>query len=295
MFANAVVLGAGGAAGVGPPITKGECPQRSCAARSAGTALAAMMCVAGCGGGAPLLHGAHALPAGGIAAGAGLSGTFATGDAAAAVRSARALPAAGALDAESQNAAARGEAVLAALAPSVAPWAAVRYGFPTSNEAGLTYAGRVLRLDFRHAFEDDSFALSIGGGVSAVVGAKDRQDVPASEFHVAPSSTGFDVPLLAGWRSTAGVVSLWGGVRGGVEWLKGDASLDTSDPLVRGRLDLSRWYAGGVFGLGLGFRHLHGAIELDSYYQKIEGSIADYNVSLSSVTITPAAALVATF
>src|SRR6266542_4200008 len=50
MFANAVVFGAGGAAGVGPhsglapvgagaepPITKRECPQRSCAARSAGS------------------------------------------------------------------------------------------------------------------------------------------------------------------------------------------------------------------------------------------------------------------
>ena len=155
----------------------------------------------------PLLHGAHVLSRGDTAQGAGFSGTFAVGDAKAAVRSTSAADQRAASDALSGS---------------------------------------------------------------------------------APSGFGFDVPLLVGWRSTAGVVTLWTGVRGGFEKLSADSSSATA-------LDLRRWYGGGVIGLGLGFRHVHGAIELDAYDQSVTGSYAGSDVRVTGVTLTPAAGVILSF
>jgi hypothetical protein len=228
--------------------------------------------------------------------GAGVSGTFATGDASRAVGSARESDRGSATDAERRQVAARGEAVIAAMGPSVAPWVGARVGLPTDNEAGITYTGRALRLDARHAFEDDAFALSVGAGASVMLARRDQDAAaPATQFHVDMSSVGFDVPVLVGWRGTAGVVSFWTGARGGFERLRGDASVGPTEPPTSGNLELNRWYAGGVVGLGLGFRHLHGALELDTYYERVTGSLAGIDVAVSGVSLAPGAGIVATF
>lgn len=237
-----------------------------------GAAVAALL-AAGCGGGAPLLHGAHVLATGATAQGAGFSGTFTTGDARLAARSTRVAEQAAAID---------------ALAPSVAPWVNARVGIGGDNEAGLTYTGRAVRLDVRHAFEDDDVALSVGAGASAVLRGRDEQRDQAGNTTPAPWGFGFDIPVLVGWRSSAGVVTLWAGARGGFEKLGADASSAID-------LALQRWYAGPVVGLGLGFRHVHGALELDTYFQSVSGSFAGDDVRLSGVTLAPGAGLILSF
>jgi hypothetical protein len=236
-------------------------------ARSALAALA----VTSCGGGAPLLHGAHTLATGDTAQGAGFSGTFAVGDARAAVQSSN----------ESVH-----QAALDALAPGVAPWVNARIGIGADSEAGITYTGRAVRFDARHAFEDDSTAISIGAGASGVLRGEER--TAPDGVTVAPAGFGFDVPILFGWRSSAGVVTFWAGARGGFEKVAADASAASA-------IDLKRWYGGGVFGFALGFRHVHGAIELDGSYQNVSGSMGGSDVRLSGVTLTPGTALVVTF
>jgi hypothetical protein len=217
------------------------------------------------------LHGAHTLASGDTSQGAGFSGTFALGNARAAVLSSQPEEARAALD---------------SLAPKVAPWVSARVGLGFESEAGLTYTGRTVRVDARHAFEQDSTAISVGAGASAVLRGDER--TAPDGVTVAPSGYGFDVPLLVGWRSTAGVLSFWTGTRGGFERVSADASPASA-------LDLRRWYGGGVFGLGLGFRHLHGAIEVDAYYQNVTGSMGGADVSLRGMTVTPAAAMTVSF
>jgi len=259
------------------PTCKSERPRTSIPrafASSAGTAFAIF--ASGCGGGAPLLHGAHALDVGATAQGAGFSATFATGEARRAVGLERDSAANGATP--GAQAAARSQAVLNSMSPSLAPWVSARIGISGDNEGGLTYTGRGIRIDVRHAFEDDDVALSIGGGASGV-----HTDEPSG-----PTGVGFDIPVIAGWRSTGGVVTLWAGARGGFEKLVAGSAAGTG-------LDLRRWYGGSVVGMALGFRHVHGALELDAYYQSLSGSWAGQDVKVAGVTLTPGAGLILTF
>jgi hypothetical protein len=248
--------------------------------------------LAGCGGGAPLLHGAHALAERTVAVGAGFSGTFATGDArAAAVRAG-----AGAAPLGDPAAAARATAVLVTMAPAMAPWVSARFGLRGDNDVGLTYSGRALGIDARHAFEKDEFALSVGAGASWVAAAPSDQLGGATNVHIDWSSAGLDVPILVGWRSTAGIVSLWGGARGGVERVTGDALLSSSpDHASSANLELWRSYVGAVLGLGFGFRHIHGSIALDIAHQSLRGSLGAFDVRVQGITLAPAAGLIASF
>jgi hypothetical protein len=251
--------------------------------------------VAGCGGGSPLLHGAHALRPGDVAIGAGFSGTFSTGDLGAPVPRALSSPP-DANTVGSLPSAAGGTALVAAVAPGVAPWVSARFGLPASNEAGLAYTGRGFRLDARHVLNSDRVAFSIGAGATWLLPVSaEPADPQVGAAHLAAPSVGFDVPFLVGWRSTAGIVSLWGGARAGYEHLEGDVTLLTPRGTLEGSLSANRWYAGGIVGLGLGFRHLHGNLELDASYQDVRGTGMGYAFGAKGVTLTPAAALIATF
>jgi hypothetical protein len=223
-----------------------------------------------------LLHGAHALGPGDTAEGIGFSAAFTSGEPRRAVGLERESAANG--ERPAGQTAARSQAVLDSISPSVAPWVSARIGIEGDNEGGLTYTGRSIRVDLRHAFEDDDVALSIGAGVSGV----------RTDEAFGPTGAGFDLPVVVGWRSTAQVVTLWGGARGGFEKLvAGSSGTD--------ELSLRRWYGGIVGGLALGFRHLRGALELEVDYQNVAGSLAGQRVSLSGLTFTPAAGLVLTF
>lgn len=116
--------------------------------------IASALAFAGCGGGAPLLHPAHTLNPGDVAMGAGLSGRVAL------------LPPDAPPGLDAEEAAAGLEALT--VAPAIAPWVSARIGLEGANEGGLTYSGRAVRLDGRHAFGLGTPTLSVGLGASVV-------------------------------------------------------------------------------------------------------------------------------
>jgi hypothetical protein len=228
-----------------------------------------------CGGGLPLLHPAHVLPKGKVSVGGGLS-----------VQPALVLlPQAAETDA--------GNAALVlqerTVAPNVAPWVGGRVGLWGSNEAGLAYTGRAVRLDGRHAFTlSRSVSLSAGlGGELILLG---RPSAPEKELG-GVAGGGFDVPVLVGWNSTGGLYSAWAGPRLGLSWVRGKVALaDQITPLGGQHLR-----AGIVAGLRAGFRHVHVALEIGADFHSVTGNLGDTPVSFKQATLTPAGGLVFTF
>jgi hypothetical protein len=242
----------------------------------AATAVAA----GGCGGGVPLLHGAHVLRPGDTTFGAGATARIATID-----------------PPEDSQPAAR---VLEDLGfgAGVAPVVTGRVGIEGQNEAGLTYAGRTIRLDGRHAFDlGNDWAMSLGVGGSALL---PRRDARGRDDAASAYGPGVDVPLLFGTHAGGGIYTVWAGPRLGFEHLRGtiDAEL-VDDPDAGGResLDLegNHVWAGGLVGVRVGFRHVHVAIEVDAAWHHGTGSVGTLHGSFDQVSVAPAGALLLTF
>jgi hypothetical protein len=182
-----------------------------------------------------------------------------------------------------------------AVSPGVAPWVSGRLGFAGSNEAGLTYSGRTIRADGRHAFSLGKAALSIGLGASAIIAHPPGSGSDPSGVYGA----GFDVPVLIGIHSASDIYAFWFGPRGGFEYLAGGLQLaDGAMPLdVHAR----HFYGSLVAGFRVGFRHVHVALELDASYHHADGDFAPAgsktasSVSLQQITLVPAGALEASF
>lgn len=252
-----------------------------------------------------MLHGAHVLGEGKTTLGAGVSGTFLSGQAARELVDARSVPLSSGDGSAippseaSRESYARGAAAVAALGPAVAPWVAARVGLPHDTEAGLTFTGRLVRVDARYAYQGDRLALSVGAGVSAPLmsQAAGGSQLAGLSFRQTSgtSSYGFDAPVLVGWRSASGIVSAWTGPRFGYERIGAEAQFATESPARVGAISLDRVYYGGVLGMALGFRHLYGAIELDVSRQSFSGEVLGHEVSSNALTLAPAAALIAKF
>jgi len=210
-----------------------------------------------------------------VSAGAGLSGQAVLQD----------LPSA----ADTDQATVETQLQNATIAPAVAPWVSARVGITGSNEVGLAYSGRSIRLDGRHSFQlnkKNSLALSAGlGGELLLIG---RPRAGGQE----PQSLlggGFDVPLLFGWRSTAGLYSAWIGPRPGFAFVDGTLADGTAFSARDGRL-------GFVAGLSVGFRQVHVAMELGGAFHFVDALVdKTQKVEFNQFTLTPAGALVLTF
>ncbi len=252
-----------------------------------GVALVLLVAVvlAGCGGGAPLMHAAHALDAQEVTVGGGFSGTVA-------LRSSGGLaeklsPTAGADDAD-QN------LEQGAFAPGLAPWVSGRLGFDGDFDGGLTYTGRSIRIDGRRAFDFGDTALSLGLGVSGLL--PKRHD----DLGLRVGGFGGDIPLLFGWRSRADIYAAWVGARGGVEVLRGKRDIEP-DPLGPPDQalseDLSGWHAhaGGLFGFRVGFRYIFAVMELGMAMHWAEGDIGGRSSTIGQLSLTPSGALVGRF
>ena len=234
--------------------------------------------VAGCSGGAPLLHPAHVLSPGQVSMGGGLSGQF------------------GVLkQTTNKNLGDKSGPFLdeLAVAPGVAPWVSARVGIDNAFEAGLTYTGRSARVDVRHAFKIAPLTMSIGLGATALL-PKPRNDDSFSAY-----GGGGDLPLLFGWSSTAELYSIWFGPRVGFEMLGGRAL--SSEFSVGGsstqftKLSGQHVYFGGLVGMQVGFRYFHAAIEIDGAYHLAQGTFGDVDAKARDFAITPAGALILSF
>jgi hypothetical protein len=289
----------------------------------------------GCGGGVALMHPAHTLPLSTITMGAGVSGNFVVADARNQIDGAiDAVPQPGtAVSAELDDVVYRGFLAQTFFSPGLAPWVGARAGLGYQSEAGVTYTGRSARLDGRHAFEAESYALSLGLGASGHLmhpgsyrTAEDQQctetptgtvcDPPVLTGQVEPSGeipgfaevavTGWalDLPVLAGWRSRAALVQVWTGARTGLERLWGDCAWQIGvDQVQEAQLAGYRWFVGGLVGLAVGVGPLWAAFEFEIAYHRADTSLEwqsqgdaySHSANLTGVTATPTAALVGKF
>ncbi|AUX47948.1 hypothetical protein SOCE26_094740 [Sorangium cellulosum] len=204
-----------------------------------------------------------------------------------------AAPDAGAAGAPAEGAAERHLSELT-VAPGVAPWVSARVGIEGDNEAGLTYTGRALRLDGRHAFALGEPTLSVGLGASALFARETGAGAAGSRAHGA----GIDVPLLLGFQSDADLYAVWFGPRLGLELLGGEVRLPAAGPAAEGSLvDVSGRHleVGFVLGARGGFRHVHVALEVTAAYHHVAGELAGAPVALDQATFTPGGGLTVTF
>jgi hypothetical protein len=286
----------------------------------------ALVC-AGCGGGAALMHPAHPLPPNTISMGAGVSGNFLVGSAGGDIDRAIAAnsdPGVG-VSPEQEEDYLTGAFAQSLLAPGLAPWVGARAGLGLDAEAGLTYTGRLARVDARRAFVWDDVALSLGLGASGrLIGA--GSDGPYEEVIdedtgetqlVGPVGSsgeiasfddrgvtgwGVDVPVIVGWTSTANLIQVYGGPRGGYEMLFGEYAwqLGASDP-QKTQMDGSRWYVGALFGIIASVHPLWAGVELGVAHHWAEGSVEiedavgtpidTFSADLTGVTLTPTGVL----
>jgi hypothetical protein len=276
------------------PGISGACANRDNSSALRGALAAFGVACAGCGGGLPLLHPARTLPAGEVRAGAGFSGNIATGSLASSLNAARDEAA---VQGPSSDATfARGALVAASVATGLAPVAGARVGLGWSSEAGLTYTGRGIRADVRRSFDlTPHWALSAGvGGSAALYGHQDGGGLPDLDL-AAVHGWGADVPVLVGYESDGQLYMAWLGARAGWEHVDiGNLSSEPGGQPAGGNpiaLSATRFWGGGLFGLAVGFRHVHVAMELDVSYAHIAGDFAQTHASVQGVTLAPATAL----
>jgi hypothetical protein len=116
--------------------------------------------------------------------------------------------------------------------------------------------------------------------------------------------------VIAGWRSSASVVSVWGGVRAGFERISGVMAVSSpnlvgSDAQVLGAdLAGSRLWGGGLVGFAVGVKPVWVAVELDAAYQSMSisgtfpaelGAPGERRATLGGFTVAPTGALIGKF
>jgi hypothetical protein len=228
----------------------------------------ALLALAGCGGALPLGHPAHVLSPGKTSLAAGVAGTVV-------------------LDSSTADSASSRLQDLS-LAPEMSPWVAARAGLGAGFEGGLSASARAIRVDGRRSFETERLALSIGIGASALLAARPGGSDHASGVY----GGGFDVPILAGWRSSADLYAVWLGPRVGAELFAGDLATGAGEPT---RASGRHLRFGGLAGLRAGLRRLYGVIEVEASYHRADGTLGAGPVSLTGFTVAPAGALVVSF
>ena len=130
----------------------------------------------------------------------------------------------------------------------VAPVLEARFGLSRDTDVGLMAVGALGRADVRQAVRivDDLTSYAVTFGLAPYVGA----------VHEGGLRWGAQAPIL--FTVDAGsVVQLWVGPRIRFERAHTDLEGDATG------LEL-----GGVLGLGLGFRHFHGLLELSAAYER---------------------------
>jgi hypothetical protein len=152
--------------------------------------------------------------------------------------------------------------------PGLAPWVGARAGLGYDTDAGLTYTGRSARLDARHAFVDDSLALSVGLGASGRLAARDSEGGAAGTVPGIDTSLvtgfGFDLPVLVGYRSPGQLLSVYAGLRAHFDRAFGDVPMRIfADPAEErvGDLDAARFGGSGLVGMVIGVEPIWVALE----------------------------------
>lgn len=278
-------------------------------------ALGILGVASGCAASTPLLHPAHTLEESEVDMGLGMTQSFTDASTRAAINAAQAAAAPeGAPISEQEffEGALRG----ATIPLELSAVAVGRVGLGGHYEAGLTATGRAIRIDARHALQDEQFAFSFGAGASGIYRLGEAK--PGQESSIVgryqgdavgygAGGFGFDVPLLVGWRLPSKIVSAWGGVRGGYERMWGGMNLaDVAGTAPSQVADVAsdRWFGGGLLGASVGVAPVWFRLEFEVAYQGVSGS-AEFpdsagnpqilRSSFDSVTLTPSAGIIGNF
>jgi hypothetical protein len=157
------------------------------------------------------------------------------------------------------------------VAPGLSPWLAGRLGLGDGNEAGLGFTGRSLRVDGRHAFEFERYALSVGLGASSVLARRTEGGSSQGEGIL---GFGVDLPVVFGWQSRGDIVSLWVGARPGYERLGnfGPEPDPTAQQPAATLADAYQITATGLVGLGVGMDPVWIALELAATQHWVQAS-----------------------
>ncbi len=267
--------------------------------RRAALVIACASMLAGCGGAAPLLHPAQVLPAGDVRGEAGIAARAVVGGLGDQLRQATNESVAqqqtgnGTITVDVPYA--QGALVAAAMAPDLSPVAGARVGVGASFEGGIMYTGRGARIDLRRAFRlgpASPWALSVGLGLDGTFAGRQNIEIAGVDGENL-FGFGADVPLLLGWKSTAGLYHAWIGAR--VSYEHDTIETRSSAPLP-GTLpppDLvgDRVAVGGLVGVAIGFRHVHVALEIEADYAYIGGSFGGVPAHVDGLSLTPASAV----
>jgi hypothetical protein len=268
-------------AGPRTPYSRGAAPWRG-----AVSLLGTLAATQACGGAAPLLHPARPLPIGTVSAGAGVSGQFASSDIDGAIGRGRSAATQSLSDREVARTYATGVLARALVGPGASPWVSARVGLPENLEAGLTYAGRSLRLDGRHVLPiGDAWGLSLGLGATALLSSPDsttlgspnpgEQPPGEAEFGLDGRGWGADVPVLFGYESFGGFFELWTGLRVGYETLSGELRTNVRDPLAPVmNASGDRIWASGLAGFSLGVPPVWFRFELSATAHRLSGELS---------------------
>lgn len=288
-------------------------PASRVSSRAGAIVLLAATWLAGCGAGTPLMHPAHTLERHRVRAGAGASQYLVFGPTNGAIARSRELGTLEGVPDEQREEFVEGAVAYAAATPALAPWVGARAGLGGGNEMGLSYTGRRVRGDLRHAFELDDIVLSVGGGLGAILpdlgSGTPRTGGTAPDEVEGGSIRGFDgssisgwtidVPVLLGARSRPEVVSTWIGVHALYERFSADLMFDfgPNETPVLAPADGSRFFAGAVAGFSVGLRPLWAVIEVTGGYQSLSSEVAigqeTFFPSLDGFSLTPSFAVVA--
>lgn len=264
-----------------------------------GVAIAWACASAACGGAAPLLHPAQALPSGELRGVGGVAARAVVGDLGndlrAAVNESVAQQQSGTGQIFVDTPYAQGALVAAAMAPDLSPVAGARVGVGANFEGGIMYTGRGVRMDLRRAFPlktGSPWALSIGLGLDGTFAGRQNNEI-AGVDNENLFGFGADVPLLLGWKSTAGLYYAWIGARVGYEHDTIQTRSSAPPPGTQPPPDLSgdRIAVGGLAGLAIGFRHVHVALELEADYARVWGSFGGVSAAVDGLSLTPATAV----
>lgn len=270
--------------------------ERGCALVALGAVV--VFALAGCGGAGPLLHPAQVLAAGDVRAVGGVAARAVVGglgdELKAASNEAASFQQQGTTPSIDTTYAA-GALVAAGLAPDLSPAVGARVGVGGEFEGGILYTGRGARADLRRAIplgsKPTAWALSIGLGLDAAFVGRQTHALEGVDGNNV-FGFGADVPVLLGWRSTAGLYYAWIGVRGGYEHDVIQAPGSQNPPTVSAaQLVGDRFSIGGLVGLAIGFRHVHVALELEADYANLSGSFGGVSARVDGLSLTPASAV----
>lgn len=192
----------------------------------------------------------------------------------------------------------QGALVAAAMGPDLSPVAGARVGVGGGFEGGIMYTGRGARIDLRREFKlGRPWALSVGLGLDTAFEGRDTNALSGVD-NANLLGFGADIPVLLGWRSTAGLYYFWVGARIGYEHDTIQARTEQSpqDQNTEPQLVGDRVAVGGLLGIAIGFKHIHVALELEADYAYITGSFGGGGQpvvpgSIDGVSLTPATAL----